>query len=159
MTTILVTPDKMYMLDSDTNTLQQNFAISDYGLEERTTDRASNLEEVEIHILAKSPRQETPKFRQVEYFLQLSKAQEESEDMELLLPLMKEKPPGPALEESCGEELEASTSVELLVETHHAAQLLSLVHSLSQLVEQPDTAFHVHRTHKSESFFTAKSSF
>lgn len=149
----------MYILDSDTNTLQQNFDITDYSLEERTTKKATNLEEVEIHIAARSPRQETPKFRQVEYFLQLSKAQEESEDLELVLPLVEHKPPGPALEESPGEELESRNSVEFLVETHHAAQLLSLIHSLSQLVEQPDAVFCIHRTQKSESFFTAKSSF
>ena len=150
----------MYILDSDTNTLQQNFAISDYSLEERTTYKATNmLEEVEIHIIAKSPRQDTPKFRQVEYFLQFSKAQEESEDMELVLPLMEHTPPGPACEESHGEEPETRNSVEFLVEAHHAAQLLSLVHSLSQLAEQPDAAFYIHRTQKSESFFTAKSSF
>ena len=154
--TLLLTLEKIYLLDSESNTFQQNFSISDYSLEERAAS-TSGIEEVEIHVVAKSQRAETPKFHQVEYFLQLSHDQER-ETRGLALPPsslhISESDKETELE-AASEEGDTDTGVKLLVATHHAAQLLSLCNSLAQLFGDADAAFCVHRTRKSESFFTA----
>lgn len=155
---LLLTPDRIYLLNSASNTLQQNFLISEYTLKE-CVSATSNLEEVEIEIVMKSERAETPKFPQVEYFLQLS--QKEAESSTLVLPQseMVESSADLALhshEVEAGDENqpEEETGVKILIETHHATQLLSLYNSLSQLSVHPHTIFCVHRTQKHESFLS-----
>ena len=150
---LLVTPEKLYLLDLETNTLQQHFSINEYSLEKNNTHTGPQ-EEVSLHIVTKFPRAETPQFRQVEYFLELSKKTQEDANLEFSVPLL--KPASPTLEVS--DEDEAERGVELHMETHRAVQLVSLVHHLSLLLEQPDTVFTVHHISKSESF-TAKTSF
>ena len=152
---LLVTPEKLYLLDLETNTLQQHFAINEYNLEEHSRHTGPQ-EEVSLHIVARFPREATPQFRLVEHFLELSKKTQEDANLELSAPLL--SPAAPTLEVSDDEE-EAERGVELHLETHRAVQLLSVVNHLSVLLEQPDTVFPVHRIPKSESFFTAKTSF
>lgn len=143
---LLLTPDRIYLLDSSSNTFQRNFSISEYSLEERVSG-ANNLEEVEIEIVAKTRRAETPKFHQVEYFLQLSREEAENESQ---VPVS----PDHSLRDG-DQPQEEETGVKLLIATHHAAQLLSFYKSLSQLSVHPHTVFCVHRTLKSESFLSA----
>ena len=64
---LIITWDKLHILDIGSNTLQQNFRVSDFSLEERGT-AAANPEEVEIQVVAKTMLQAgTPKFQQVEF--------------------------------------------------------------------------------------------
>lgn len=158
---LLLTPERIYLLNSASNTLQQNFLISEYTLKECVSG-TSNLEEVEIEIVMKSERAETPKFPQVEYFLQLS--QKETESSTLVLPHSEQVPPSTTLNLAlCSHKVETGdenqseevTGVKVLIETHNATQLLSLYNSLSQLSVHPPTIFCVHRTQKHESFLSA----
>lgn len=156
---LLLTPDRIYLLNSTSNTFQQNFLISEYSLKECVSG-TSNLEEVEIEIVVRSERAETPKFHQVEYFLQLS--QKETESSTVVLPHIEQVPGSTDLTlssheiEACDDnQSEGITGIKLLIETHHATQLLSLYNSLSQISMHPNNIFSVHQSLRHESFLSA----
>ena len=118
---------------------------------------------------------------QVEYFLQLSRPQNNttggdgtcnnSEQLALppsLEPIFpeseddltssREKEEGERERKEKEEEREGG-GVRMVVEAHHAVQLLSLYRSLSRQFEQTDATFCIHGgVWKSESFFTARTS-
>lgn len=158
---LLLTHESLYLLDSTKNTFQQTFSVSDHSLDQRDSG-ASNLDEVEIEIVANSSQStEMPSFQKVEYFLQQScekRSSMESVDM----PSMSQLAASPTLDWSDPELDPADrpperVGVKLLIPTHHAAQLISFFNSLSRLSLNPHTTFSVHRTFKSASFFSATS--
>lgn len=155
---LLLTPDRIYLLNTTNNTFQQNFSISEYSLKECVAG-SGNLEEVTIEIVMKSERTDTPKFHQVEYFLQLS--QKETASGVFALPQIEQVPASPDLAlphqevQACDDNQSQETkSVKLLIETHRATQLLSLYNTLSHLLIHPPTVFCVHKTLKQESFLS-----
>ena len=159
---LLLTPDRIYLLDCKSNTLQQNFSISEYSLEEHVSG-TNGLEEVEIVIVAKAMRDETPKFHSIEYFLSsndnkfsesptgLPQHVEQVQVSTHLGPGVRDQEIGLEASEQLQEREECA---KLLIATHYAAQLLSFYNSLSV---HPHTAFCAHRTLKSKSFLSAKS--
>ena len=167
---LLISCDKIYLLDCTSNTFQQTFSISEFSLQERDSG-AGNLEEVEIEIVANNSSQ-TPEFpphlQNVEYFLQQS-CDKTINTVESTSPLVEQlhlqMPASPTL----SWELESPTvignqcqddrvRVKLLISTHRAVQLLSFYKSLTQQVSlHSPTAFCVHRNLKSESFLSAQS--
>ena len=117
---------------------------------------------MEIEIVPNSQKStELPSFHKVEYFLRQS-CEEETDGVESSgaapLPLSQLAAPptldwsDPELDQEMAPEM---AGVKLLIPTHHAAQLVSFFNSLSHLSLHPHTAFGVHRTVKSESFFSA----
>ena len=103
------------------------------------------MDEVELHLLPHCPHKiqaphKEPEFHPVEHYLQLS------DSTELVASLPRE----------IGAE-ETQNVVTLLVQTHHALQILSIFQSLRQHVLQPDTIFCVYGGHDTdmESFYTA----
>ena len=159
---LLLTCDRLYLLDSSTNTFQQTFSVSEYSLDEHDSG-ASNLEEVEMGIVAISPKStEMPSFHKVEYFLQQNCEKKHSSLESVGVPPIAQLAASPTLDWSDPElepvnDIPERVGVKLLIPTHYAAQLLSFFNSLSRLSLSPLTAFPVHRTAKSESFLSATS--
>ena len=153
---LLLTPDRIYLLDCKSNTLQQNFSISEYTLKEHVSG-ANSLEEVEIVIVAKAVRGETPKFHPVEYFLN-SNDNESPTGLPQVEQVSTHVSPDVRGQEvgleGCEQLQVRKECAKLLIATHYATQLLSFYNSLSV---HPHTAFCAHRTLKSKSFLSAKS--
>ena len=158
---LLLTHERIYLLDSTKNTFQQMFSVCDHSLDERDSG-ASNPDEVEIEIVANSTQStEMPRFHKVEYFLRQS-CEKRSSAESIGEPPIAQLAASPTLDWSdpeLGPADQASdrVGVKLLIPTHHAAQLLSFFNSLSRLSLNAHTAFLVHRTVKSESFFSTTS--
>ena len=155
---LLLTHERMYLLDLTKNTFQQTFSVSDHSLDERDSG-ASNLDEVEIEIIAQLT--ETPSFHKVEYFLRQSCEKRSSTESVGVTPIT-QLAASPTLDWSDPElepadEASDRLGVKLFIPTHHAAQLISFFNSLSCLSFNPQTAFSVHKTAKSISFFSTTS--
>jgi hypothetical protein len=163
---LLVTHEKIYLLDATTNSFLQTFSIAEHSLEECDSG-AGNLEEIEIEIVANSSKStEGASFQKVEYFLQQSCGSRSVESM--APPKLEQLAASPSLDwsdpdleqpETYDHSLtEERAGVRLLIPTHHAVQLVSFFNSLSQILTvRPRAVFCVHRTFKSESFVSATS--
>lgn len=143
---LLLTPEGLHILDCDSDTIQQNFRVDQCSLLERGS---TQLDEVELHLTSRSlaSGSQTAEFKPVEYYLQVSQSHE--------LVISPQKKP------EMKQEVEGGTV--LLVKTHHAAQLLSIYHSLVQCILHPNISFCIHTSVSDalnpESFFSASSRF
>lgn len=161
---ILLTSDKLYFLDCESDIMQQNIPIRDTNLVECSSSQLEAMEgQVELHV-QHCPNDEQakagpPDFQAVEYYLDLPQRQlvlKEDED-----PLTDQTRAEGNRDNECEDQDSESSNllkVVYLVENHHSVQFQSVYHLVRQYLCDPDSMFPVNSTkvvHNDLSFFSA----
>ena len=140
---LLLTAEKLYLFDCESDRLQQSFPVEGCSITEKGSTHMIRLDEVELHLEphtseTDSSLEETPEFKPVEYYLQLSPTQEL-----VVLPqsATKETSESTTVEQ---EESKETSSLALRAKTHQAVQFLFVYHSVVQFILQPGCSFCVY---------------
>ena len=172
---LLLTLDKLYLLDCLSNTLQQHFSVEHTQLKRQDTPQRSSGW-AEIHLVPHSKRAmktesgalSPSSFSTVEYYLKLSQLEAQTElpiaaaasgniDEDVDNPLA-------VASQSNVEKCETSSNIVLLVGEREAAQFLSIYQSIRSHILEPELNFCVYSSvmaaatgEREESFFSAPS--
>lgn len=153
---LLLTADKLYVLDCDSNTLQQHFSIAESKLEKMDT---SHRGPVEVHL---TPHMRSPvkdilspsNFQTVEYYLKLS--QMEAQDLPSPVTIASDNNSNAAATND--DEKHSASNIVLLIDEKYANQLLSTFHSIRSHILEPELNFCVYSFcatgTKEDSFFS-----
>lgn len=178
---LLLTLDKLYLLDCHSNTLQQHFRVEHTELLKRqdsSTHRSSGLAEIHLIPHSKSATKtessdalSPSSFPTVEYYLKLS--QVEAQQTELPIATAAASPdeddssnPQAVTSQSDTEKYEASSNmIVLLVDELEATQFLSIYLSIRSHILEPELNFCVYSSamapeasgEREESFFSTSS--
>ena len=155
---LLLTTDKLYLLDCVSNTLQQHFNIGESKLEKKD---ASKRGQVEVHVIPNliSPEKDVlspTNFQTVEYYLKLSQMEEAQ-----ALPVTASSSSvsnNAAPVDDGADECDVSSNVVLLIDEREASSLLSTFQSIRNHILEPELSFCVYSSPKTgskeDSFFS-----
>lgn len=159
---LLLTPDKLYLLDCESNTLQQNFSIAESKLEKKDTS-LKDLVEVHLTPHVTSPDKDVlspSNFQTVEYYLKLSHM--ESQDLPHPITVASDNNSSAAAvsgDEKCT--ASSSSAIVLHINEKDTIRLLSTFHSIRSHILEPELSFCVYSFHaaqtKDDSFFSVTS--
>lgn len=159
---LLLTPDKLYLLDCESNTLQQNFSIAESQLEKKDTS-LKGLVEVHLTPHVTSPDKavlSSSNFQTVEYYLKLS--QMEAQDLPHPIAIASDGNSSAAAmsdDERCT--ALSSSVIVLHINEKDTTRLLSTFHSIRSHILEPELSFCVYSFHatqtKVDSFFSVTS--
>ena len=150
---LLLTANKLYILDCDTNTLQQHFSIKHSKLEKQDT---SHKGLVELHLmphLRSADMDALPQtnFQAVEYYLELS--QMEAQELPVFA--------SGNSDNTVASDNDKDNNIVLLISEQEATRLLSVFQSIRSHILEPELGFCVYSspvdTTKAESFFSVGS--
>ena len=146
---VLLTAEKLYLLDCDSNTLQLHFNIEQLKLEMKNGNSQSQMERIEIHLTPHSRSADKDilspsNFQTVEYYLKLS--QMEAQEIPVTAASTDDN-------DSCTHEdvkHDASSKIVLFVEMKDATRLLSIFHSIRSQILEPELCFCVYNLHATQ---------
>ena len=159
---LLLTPEKLYLLDCESNTLQQNFSIAEAKLEKKDTS-LRRLVEVHLtpHVTSPDKDVSSPSnFQTVEYYLKLS--QMEAQDLPHPITIASDSNSSAAAksdDERCA--ASSSSAIVLHINEKDATRLLSTFHSIRSHILESELSFCVYSFHatgtKDDLFFSVTS--
>ena len=152
---VLLTANKLYLLDCASNSLQQHFGVEQSKLETKDTSQRGL---VEVHLTPHSKSTDKDilspsNFQTVEYYLQLS--QMEAQDLPVAAA---DQDDSSAVARGDDEKCDTSLDIVLLIDEKNANCLLSTFQSIRSHILEPELSFCVYSSPlyatKEDSFFS-----